>query len=604
MSKKKDIAILLAELLTFYNKDNDKFTQNINLAIKILDINNDDSNNNICIKKKILVSDTIWDDLSIFSINGFFHKTQKTHTFFGFITQANSLTEPIIPDSKLYKFQNIIKKLASENINYGKSKKLLDNIRNKQDDLLWFWKERSPEENKLYDNVFFCHSYLTSLNKNRLSLFIYYIYRTLIQPTYVVISPLLCFIIPYIVLRFKLGLNFSVKLYLNILSKVVPASFGIMKRGETSHKKMVWVYLSAIVSALLYIQTVYSQLSQVFNLISTSNNIKNKIIRFLETLKEIKRLNDIIGLYPNLPEIPNILTDINSYDPTPTYLWRYWLLKNGHLEQFKKWMVYLGELDMTLSLVSYIRELRRRNLPYCFTKFSETSKSHMKAIEIWHPCLDLDNKIITNHFQLGNGFKRNMLITGPNAGGKSTLVKSVCLNCLLSQTWGISTSKYFFYSPYSLIYTHFRLHDLTGEKSLFQEEVNRCRYLLENRQSGNFLAIFDELFCSTSVLEGISCAYSLIEMIGAYSNGTTILTTHYPILTNLSQNLNCSFINTQMQCYSKDKLIFSYKLVKGVSTSHVALKLLNTCPQTKTLILNATKLQDQLLRDRRASLYF
>ena len=48
MSKKKDIAILLAELLTFYNKDNDKFTQNINLAIKILDINNE---NNQAIKQ-------------------------------------------------------------------------------------------------------------------------------------------------------------------------------------------------------------------------------------------------------------------------------------------------------------------------------------------------------------------------------------------------------------------------------------------------------------------------------------------------------------------------------------------------------------------------
>ena len=198
-----------------------------------------------------------------------------------------------------------------------------------------------------------------------------------------------------------------------------------------------------------------------------------------------------------------------------------------------------------------------------------------------------------------------MLVTGPNAGGKSTLVKAITINCLLAQTFGFTTSSYFSYRPYHLIYTHFRIQDLTGEKSLFQEEVNRCQFLFKHLNDHPFLAIFDELFCSTSIVEGISCAYSLAEIIGKYKNATTIITTHYPLLTNLSTSN--SFINTQMQCLlNKDnkKPSFTYKLQKGISDSHVALDLLNTCKETDKLVMRSNEIQKILLKESKSEFIF
>ena len=122
-----------------------------------------------------------------------------------------------------------------------------------------------------------------------------------------------------------------------------------------------------------------------------------------------------------------------------------------------------------------------------------------------------------------------MLITGPNAGGKSTLAKAICINVYLSQCIGIATCDKIYLNLYDKIYTHFRIKDEEGSKSLFQEEISRCNFLYSNLNYGNCLAIFDELFCSTSYLEGMSCAYSLCHQLGKLSNFNLIVTTHYDI---------------------------------------------------------------------------
>ena len=485
----------------------------------------------------------------------------------------------------------------------------LEIIKSLQLDILWFWREKTPEEEKLYSNVFFSHSYFKRLNKNRLSLVAYYIYRTIIQPVYVVISPVLCFIIPYIVLRFKMGLRLSVPIYLKILCKVIPASFGILKKGQQSPKKMVWIYLSTIMSTVLYIQTVYSHCVQIFTLMDTSKTIKKRLNSLHQTILEIKDIYQLLKFnkYAKLPIIPGFINDISKNDSTPCFLWRYWLITCNNLDIFVPWLRYLGKFDMFISITTFIKQCKDKNLPITSPILEKTNTtSHIYAKDIWHPCLfnKPPSSIIKNSFELGNEYKRNMLITGPNAGGKSTLVKNICINSILAQTLGFTTSSYFKYTPYHLIYTHFRINDLTGEKSLFQEEVNRCKFLFSSIRKTPFLAIFDELFCSTSVIEGISCAYSLSEIIGAYNNGTTIITTHYPLLTKLSKTKS-SYMNTMMTCHLVDnKPVFTYKLRNGISNCHVALHLLNTSSETEKLVKRSRSLLEIILKDSKSEFIF
>jgi len=154
------------------------------------------------------------------------------------------------------------------------------------------------------------------------------------------------------------------------------------------------------------------------------------------------------------------------------------------------------------------------------------------------------------------------------------------------------------FAPYNTIYTHFRLNDVEGEYSLFQEEIKRCAFLLKHKDNGNFLATFDELFCSTSYHEGMSCAYSLCQLLGECVNSSLIVTTHYKLLTELT-NSNSSFMNCQMECLIKNnKPIFTYHILKGISKVQVALKLLETNIYTKEVIHKADETLDRLLKSK------
>ena len=63
-------------------------------------------------------------------------------------------------------------------------------------------------------------------------------------------------------------------------------------------------------------------------------------------------------------------------------------------------------------------------------------KPELNIENIWHPYL-VDKKVVKNTIAM----KNNLLITGPNAAGKSTFIKSIIINILLSQTIGVNSCK-------------------------------------------------------------------------------------------------------------------------------------------------------------------
>ena len=57
----------------------------------------------------------------------------------------------------------------------------------------------------------------------------------------------------------------------------------------------------------------------------------------------------------------------------------------------------------------------------------------------WHPTIQ-ERSALTNDITLDD--PRNMIITGPNVGGKSTFIKSITLSLVFSQTLGLSWYKH------------------------------------------------------------------------------------------------------------------------------------------------------------------
>jgi DNA mismatch repair ATPase MutS len=152
---------------------------------------------------------------------------------------------------------------------------------------------------------------------------------------------------------------------------------------------------------------------------------------------------------------------------------------------------------------------------------------------------------------------KRLVITGPNASGKTTILKMTMLNILFSQQLGHG-----FYEagtricPYDQLHSYLNIPDTSGRDSLFQAESRRCKEILdkltgvptgtttpptsmgEGGQSPpvRHFCIFDELYSGTNPYEAIASAYGYIMHLAKLDNVDFMLTTHYIQLCKLFES--------------------------------------------------------------------
>lgn len=101
--------------------------------------------------------------------------------------------------------------------------------------------------------------------------------------------------------------------------------------------------------------------------------------------------------------------------------------------------IYFAELDVLISLA----EASEYAAPTCRPSFvsadPNSSASYqtpmISARSLRHPTLRLNGggTVVPNDIELGGSHTSFMLLTGPNMGGKSTLIRQVCLAVILAQ---------------------------------------------------------------------------------------------------------------------------------------------------------------------------
>ena len=164
---------------------------------------------------------------------------------------------------------------------------------------------------------------------------------------------------------------------------------------------------------------------------------------------------------------------------------------------------------------------------------------------------------------------KNIIITGPNAAGKTTLIKAVLINTLLCQQFGCGYFKKAKVYPYHVLSSYINIPDTSGRDSLFQAEATRCKAILDDVMMDTdvrHLCIFDELFSGTNPYEAISAATAYLKCIGERKNIKFVLTTHFLDLCN-RLDLVDNVKNMQMQVDEDNTLDFkySYKIIDGIS---------------------------------------
>lgn len=147
-----------------------------------------------------------------------------------------------------------------------------------------------------------------------------------------------------------------------------------------------------------------------------------------------------------------------------------------------------------------------------------------------HPVLDviLEGRFIPNDIFLSNSTRSCMIITGPNMGGKSVLVKSAALIALMAQIGSYVPADAVEMTAFDGVYTRMGASDCIAlGRSTFCEELTEMSDILQ-KSTAKSLVIIDELGRGTATQDGIAIASATLEHIVDDIRPLTLFITHYP----------------------------------------------------------------------------
>lgn len=426
------------------------------------------------------------------------------------------------------------------------------------------------------------------------------------SPIMQLVSPIICLFLPFLFLKL-MGKNIDMGNYINILKQIIARNqLGqiIVNFNNVSIKTklygvvMLGFYLYSIYQNIIscyhfYLNSFYivDKLNCMKNyLIYTKENICNLLSK-THNLKSYQEFNTRLELYKN--KIDKIIEDLD-YLPSKTKSLDTIKKFGMIMKEFYK-IYYDEDIDnvmcFSFGFNGYIDCLNglKKNID-CgnIHKSKFTNKNKCSFKNIYHPSLKDDSHVKNNI-----NIDKSIIITGPNAAGKTTILKSTIINLIFTQQVGYGFYKEAQINPFKFIHSYINIPDSCSRDSLFQAEARRCKNILDNidnNKNDRHFCVFDELYSGTNPYEAVSNAYGYLDYIIKNKNIKVILTTHYIQLCKLfrkNKNIkNCSMSTN----FDKDAPIYNYKLIKGYSKTKGGTAVIKKLKYPKSIVDVAEKI--------------
>ena len=283
------------------------------------------------------------------------------------------------------------------------------------------------------------------------------------------------------------------------------------------------------------------------------SSIKNKeCLALLEGL-QYSRYEDKTNYFFHVPAVHTLLYQV--YD---------------HENKLGPLFASIAEMDACNAIATKILESKNSARQFCFAQPIESTKPQINSVNFW-------NVLVPNAVPNSIDFNQHIILTGPNAGGKTTSIRANLQNIVLAQTYGVAAAESFVYTPFDIILSYLNISDdLVNGLSLFASEIKRAQELLElikTLQPGQklFFAL-DELFTGTAAEQGEKCAYEFIKKIAGYENTLFVYATHFNKLKELGDQ-SLGLMNYKVDAPDKNqagKLVYPFTLSPGASSVNIA----------------------------------
>jgi len=191
---------------------------------------------------------------------------------------------------------------------------------------------------------------------------------------------------------------------------------------------------------------------------------------------------------------------------------------------------------------------------------------YIKLVNCKHPLLTGD--VVPLNFEIGTDY-RSLIITGPNAGGKTIVLKTIGLITLATMSgFHVYAGKETEVSVFENIFVDIGDNQsIENALSTFSSHMKNLSEIM-NASNNSTLLLFDEIGSGTEPNEGAALAISILEEF--YQIGCiTIATTHYGEIKRFSE-MHSDFMNAAMR-FNNETLEPLYKLMIGKSGESNAL---------------------------------
>ena len=292
-------------------------------------------------------------------------------------------------------------------------------------------------------------------------------FKIYVAPIMALALPLLLFVMPYVLLNGLMGVQIPWETYKKILFQFI---LGINPAEPWSLKQVVklfWGLLSFGQGIFQPFMTAYN----TYKIRATYHHYAEAIKSYSDTIGELSVIFGKYGLrVPYLPPVPT--------DPLVRVQW--WKEEEVIRKHYRE---LLGYYDM-LYAFGHNRSWRPVVIGGCATVLHEF---HDYSIE---KCA-----AVKSTMTLGG----HSLLTGPNRGGKSSIMRGILQNILCAQAFGVTygAEQVVLGRPYKKIYTRLVSKDAPGSKSLFESDVEFAYDVLRG-STPDTLIMIDELFHSTN----------------------------------------------------------------------------------------------------------
>jgi hypothetical protein len=196
--------------------------------------------------------------------------------------------------------------------------------------------------------------------------------------------------------------------------------------------------------------------------------------------------------------------------------------------------------------------------------------------------------------------KKPIIITGPNAAGKTTMIKTTIFNILCSQQTGFGFYDAAKFAPFDYIHCYINIPDTSGRDSLFQSEARRCKDIITIMKNAgkdaSHFCVFDELYSGTNPYEAIASATAFLRYLNIYTNSSYMITTHFLDICNRMKN-DKNVLNMKMKIdeTSSGDFIYTYILENGISNIKGGIKVLRDLEYPEYIINETKKMIDTIV---------